>query len=676
MEYVYLGEGEQVNGEDGSEETAHDDVDGFKPLPPTLRLEVRELALALRRLLKGSGKSQRQFASYYRTSVSSVSRYLSGERIPEKHFIDGLMKSACKAHGTEVSADLQGRIYQLHRDALLADNPARYREQMASDRLEEAVLREEELELESRELYRAVEGHRRQLRALESQLREVRAAQEHQQHAPKAEIERRQTRKEELEEECARLREEVARLEHSLRQAQRDRDAASLRCQELEAELAAANQDAERADLERQAREERLRLAKAADVAEHRLADLERVHAEAERVRGEAGVEAAKKLEEARVKADELLKDAELRATRVRPTLLKRSAALRQLKEAAQLMTERQLPELTQQLALPLTTDIPVDHYLQAIGLQGDDDVAQAARALEVAQRACVELAVGHALLRQRSVSMMATFARRCQALLHRQLNRISELESAEDDPQRLDALFELDHLARLARRTCDNLLTLADPQTNDPGKPPERLVDVLAAAASEVEDHQRIMLISVPAASLHGVVVNDLVHLLAELLENALTFSPPHTTVKVTGHALPDGRMLIEIEDQGLGMTEQTFFEVNQRLASPPSLDDHGGNRFGLDLACRLGARHAIRMQLRPSGCGGVTALVMLPVGVCGEPASTPAHYQHLALTAEGLFGTKPLVEELTELPYVPAPVKHLFTICDSGGLFIEHEV
>lgn len=135
-----------MTGEDDREEAVFEDADGFKPLPEKLRPEVRELALALRRLLKGSGKSQRQFASYYRTSVSSVSRYLSGERIPEKHFLDGLMKSACKAHGTEVPADLQGRIYQLHRDALLADNPARYREQMASDRLEEAVLREEELE--------------------------------------------------------------------------------------------------------------------------------------------------------------------------------------------------------------------------------------------------------------------------------------------------------------------------------------------------------------------------------------------------------------------------------------------------------------------------------------------------------------------------------------------------
>ncbi|WP_416960291.1 ATP-binding protein [Streptomyces sp. Agncl-13] len=667
-----------MNGEDGSEETAHDDADGFKPLPPTLRPEVRELALALRRLLKGSGKSQRQFASYYRTSVSSVSRYLSGERIPEKHFIDGLMKSACKAHGTEVSADLQGRIYQLHRDALLADNPARYREQMASDRLEEAVLREEELELESRELYRAVEGHQRQLRALESQLREVRAAQEHQQHAPKAEIERRRTRKEELEEECARLREEVARLEHSLRQAQRDRDAAWLRCQELEAELAAANEDAERADLERQAREERLRLAKAVDVAEHRLADLERVHEEAEQVRTKAGVEAAKKLEEARAEADELLKDAELRATRVRPTLLKRSAALRQLKEAALLMTDRQLPELTRQLALPLTHDVPVDHYLQAIGLQGHDDVAQAARALEAAQRAYVELAVGHALLRQKSAAAMATFARRCQALLQRQLNRISELESAEDDPQRLDTLFELEHLTRMTRRTCDSLLSLADPRTSGQGGPPARLVDVLTAAASEVEDHQRIELISVPAApAVLGPAVNDLVHLLAELLENALAFSPPQTTVRVTGHALPDGRVLIEIEDQGLGMTEQTFFEVNQHLASPPSRDDLSGSRLGLALACRLGARHAIRMQLRPSARGGVTALVMLPVDVCDKPASTPARYQDLVMTAEGLFGTKPLTEyRLTEFVYTPAPDKHLFTICDSGGLFIEHAV
>ncbi|MER7935397.1 MULTISPECIES: ATP-binding protein [unclassified Streptomyces] len=666
-----------MTGEDGREGWGFEDAEGFKPLSPKLRPEVRELAVAMRRLLKGSGKSQRQFAAYYRTSVSSVSRYLSGERIPEKHFLDGLMKSACKAHGTEVPADLQGRIYRLHRDALLADNPARYREQMASDRLEEAVLREEELEIESRELHRAVEGHVRQLQAMEFQLRQIEAAQAHEAHTPRAEIERRRTRKEELEEECVRLREEVARLERSLRDAERDRDAARLRCQDLEAELAAANESAERADLERRARAERLRLAKAVDVAEHRLADLERVHEEAERVRGEAGQEAARRLEEARVQADELLKEARIRATRVRTTVLRRPAALRQLRDAAVRTAESSLPELAEQLDRARPQELRADAFTQTIGLQGHDDVAQAARALEAAHRAGVELAVGQALLRQRSTAVLSAFARRWQYLLHRQLTRIGEMETAEDDPQRLAALFELDHLATRMRRHCENLLTFAGSDTGPHDAQDLRLVDVLRAAAGEVEDYQRIRLISVPALAVVRTAVYDLVHVLAELLDNAMMFSPPQTPVTVTGHALPDGRVLLEIEDQGIGMTPDGFADANARLAAPPTLDDVDGLRLGLAVAVRRAARQAIRMQLRPSDRDGVTALVMLPAGICDPSGGTAVWREDFALTATGLFGTAPRGEGLpVEPPRTPSPAQHLFTICDSGGLFVERPV
>jgi transcriptional regulator with XRE-family HTH domain len=659
------------------EDTVFDDADGFKPLPDELRPEVRELALALRRLLKGSGKSQRQFAAYYRISVSSVSRYLSGERIPDKHVLDGLMKSACKAHGTEIPADLQGRIYQLHRDALIVDNPARYREQMASDRLEEAVLREEELELESRELHRAVQGHMQQLRALESKLREVAAAHKQEDDTRRADIERHRTRKEELEEECARLRAEVARLERLLKQAQRDRDTARQRCQELEAELAAASETAEREDLARRAREERLRLAKAVDVTEHRLADLDRAHQQAEQVRTEAGWEAARQLEAARTEADELLRDARLRATTVRPTMLKRSAALRQLKEAAQLMSNRRLPDLERQLTRNGPHELRADSFLQPVGLHGHDDVGQAARALEAAHRACVELAVDQALLRQETTAVLRNLTIRSLALVHRQLSQVSAMERTETDPERLLELYALDHQATVIRRTCESLLAFTD---TDPGRRQPHSVplsDVLKAAASEVADYPRIELVSLPASTIAGPVVNDLVHLLAELLENALTFSPPHAPVKVTAHALPDTRLLIEIQDAGLGMTPEAFAEANELLASPPSTRGLDPSRLGLAIACRLGARQAIRMQLRASDHGGVTALVMLPAGTCAPSDSPAVTRPGLAVTAAGLFGTEPPSQEkLFEPPSHPAPALHLFAICDSGGLFIERQV
>ncbi|MFD8050155.1 ATP-binding protein [Streptomyces chartreusis] len=656
-------------------EDDHEDADGFKPLSDQLRPEIGELARVLRRLLKLSGKSQRQFAVTYRISVSSVSRYLSGERIPDKHFLDGLMKSACKANGTEVSADLQAEIYQRHRDALLADNPERFREQMASDRLEEAVLREEELQLESRELHRAVQGYQQQLRALESQLREIKAAQRQDQGSRRADIERRRTRREELEEECARLRDEVARLEQALKDAERERDTARLRCQELEAELVAANEAAERADLERRAREERLRLAKAVDTTEDRIADLARVHQEAERVRTEAGWEAAKQLEQARTRADELLKDAAIRATTVRPSVLKRSAALRQLKEAAMLMADLRIPELAEQLALDSPQELQAAPFLPPIGLQSHDDIGQAARAIEAVQRACVELAVDQALLRQKTTRALSHLARRNQALIHRLLTRIDELEAVETDPQRLSRLFELDHLATQMSRACESLFAFTGTPSGRRPARPVALRDVLRAAASEVEDYERIELTAVPACSVAAAVANDLVHLLAELLENALVFSPPGTQVEATAHALPDRRVLIEIHDSGIGMSNEDLSMVNQRLATPPAAANIDGLRLGLDVACRLGARHAIRMQLRPSDRGGTTALVMLPAGTSDAPGGTRTRHPNLAVTMASLFGAElPLQEEPLRDPQDhPAPTLHLFTICDSGGLFIE---
>ncbi|WP_037886485.1 sensor histidine kinase, partial [Streptomyces viridochromogenes] len=145
----------------------------------------------------------------------------------------------------------------------------------------------------------------------------------------------------------------------------------------------------------------------------------------------------------------------------------------------------------------------------------------------------------------------------------------------------------------------------------------PVPLVDVLRAAASEVEQYERIELSSVPTTEVAGRVVNDLVHLLAELLENATSFSSPQTKVKVTGHALPDGRVLIEIHDTGIGLSPEDLAAINERLASPPTVDVSVSRRMGLFVVGRLSQRHGIRIQLRPSDSGGTTALVMLPVDV-----------------------------------------------------------
>jgi anti-sigma regulatory factor (Ser/Thr protein kinase) len=164
-------------------------------------------------------------------------------------------------------------------------------------------------------------------------------------------------------------------------------------------------------------------------------------------------------------------------------------------------------------------------------------------------------------------------------------------------------------------RRNGENLLVLAGEEPGRRWNQPVPLVDVLRAASSEVESYERIELTGVPETEIHGQAVTDLVHLLAELLENATTFSSPQTKVRVTATRLPDGRVMIEIHDKGIGLTAEDFADINHKLANPPTVDAAVSQRMGLFVVGRLSDRHGIRVQLRPSGeQAGTTSLVMLP--------------------------------------------------------------
>ncbi len=288
---------------------------------------------------------------------------------------------------------------------------------------------------------------------------------------------------------------------------------------------------------------------------------------------------------------------------------------LNKLQFAAEDVAEHQLPELVRTLSESDPQD--VDTSVASIGIDTTDEIGHVARAFDQVHAQAVRLAAEQALLRGNINAMFTNLSRRSQGLIQRQLSMISELESREADPDQLASLFKLDHLATRMRRNGENLLVLAG---EDPGRRwtrPVPLVDVLRAAASEVEQYERIELASVPTAEVAGRVVNDLVHLLAELLENATSFSSPQTRVRVTGHALPDGRVLVEIHDTGIGLSPDDLAEINERLANPPVVDVSVSRRMGLFVVGRLSLRHGIRIQLRPSDSGGTTALVMLPVDV-----------------------------------------------------------
>ncbi|WP_051711958.1 nitrate- and nitrite sensing domain-containing protein [Streptomyces sp. NRRL S-350] len=289
--------------------------------------------------------------------------------------------------------------------------------------------------------------------------------------------------------------------------------------------------------------------------------------------------------------------------------------SLTRLQAAAEDVAERRLPELVKTLSESDPHD--VDTTVEPVAVDSADEIGHVAHAFDMVHSEAVRLAAEQALLRGNINAMFTNLSRRSQGLIQRQLSLISELESREADPDQLANLFKLDHLATRMRRNGENLLVLAG---EDPGRRwtrPVPLVDVLRAAASEVEQYERIELAAVPSAEVAGRVVNDLVHLLAELLENATSFSSPQTRVRVTGHALPDGRVLVEIHDTGIGLSPDDLSEINERLANPPTVDVSVSRRMGLFVVGRLSLRHGIRIQLRPSDSGGTTALVMLPVDV-----------------------------------------------------------
>ncbi|MEU4999494.1 nitrate- and nitrite sensing domain-containing protein [Streptomyces sp. NPDC021622] len=292
------------------------------------------------------------------------------------------------------------------------------------------------------------------------------------------------------------------------------------------------------------------------------------------------------------------------------------SNAMRRLRTAAFGIAEQRLPMLVDQLSR--TDPGRVDTRVQPIPISSTDEIGEVARAFDQVHREAVRLAAEQALLRGNINAIFTNLSRRNQSLIEGQLTLITDLENNEADPDQLESLFRLDHLATRMRRNGENLLVLSGEEPGRRWDQPVPLVDVLRAASSEVEQYERIELSGVPEAEIHGLAVTDLVHLLAELLENATTFSSPQTKVRVTATRLPDGRVMVEIHDKGIGLTAEDFADINHKLANPPTVDAAISQRMGLFVVGRLSDRHGIRVQLRPSGeQAGTTSLVMLPDGI-----------------------------------------------------------
>ncbi len=264
----------------------------------------------------------------------------------------------------------------------------------------------------------------------------------------------------------------------------------------------------------------------------------------------------------------------------------------------------------------------------------GDDEIGQVGRAFGVAQRAAVQAAVEQARLRRGVAAVFTTLARRSQVILHRQLALLDTMERRNQDPEELADLFRLDHMTNRMRRHAEGLLILSGLTPGRAWRQPVRMRKVVRAAVGEVEGYERIVVHRMPGRTLIGAAVADVLHLLAELMENATAFSPPDTEVVVRGEEVGGG-FTVEIEDRGLGMNAQRLAEANAAIlesaqrateTSTDVVELPDTDRLGLFTVGRLAGRHDIRVTLRRTSYDGTVAVVLLPAHLLAEPDESGA--------------------------------------------------
>ncbi|MFG3015104.1 nitrate- and nitrite sensing domain-containing protein [Streptomyces cinerochromogenes] len=276
-------------------------------------------------------------------------------------------------------------------------------------------------------------------------------------------------------------------------------------------------------------------------------------------------------------------------------------------------IARRKLPEAMRKLRAGEEIDIQAE---APAGPPAEDETAQVGEALTTVHRAALRAAVERAELASGISGVFVNLARRSQVLVHRQLSLLDSMERRSDDPDELSDLFRLDHLTTRMRRHAESLIILSGAAPGRAWRMPVSLTNVVRAAVSEVEDYARVEVRQFPEAHVIGAAVADLTHLLAELVENAAQFSPPHTRVRVTGEPVGNGYAL-EIEDRGLGMGAETLAEANRRIEQSEALDLFDSDRLGLFVVSRLASRHDIKVHLRTSPYGGTTAVVLVPTAL-----------------------------------------------------------
>ncbi len=325
------------------------------------------------------------------------------------------------------------------------------------------------------------------------------------------------------------------------------------------------------------------------------------------------------------------------------------------LRDGAGVMANEHLPHVIERLRRGDEVDVEAESPPLPAGKI--TEIASVAQAFSTVQRTAVEAAVGQANLRKGVNHVFLNLSLRSQSLLHRQLGMLDSMERATNEPSALADLFRLDHLTTRMRRHAEGLIILSGAIPARGWRDPVPVLDVLRAAIAEVEDYVRVNVTSESRDAVVGAAVNDVIHLIAELVENATTFSPPTTRVEIRADVVGNG-FAVEVEDRGLGLTAGELADINARLASPPEFDLANSDQLGLFVVGQLAARHGIRVSLRESPYGGTTAIVLMPHSVIVREGETRSRGPASGTGQPALAGTPaaPLPADATGPTPVPA--------------------
>lgn len=298
---------------------------------------------------------------------------------------------------------------------------------------------------------------------------------------------------------------------------------------------------------------------------------------------------------------------------------------LRVLRRSALDIAHKRLPETVHKILQDADPVAASKNAIEPVPVTTLEEVGEVARSFDAVHEQAIKLAAEQALLRENVNGIFVNLSRRSQRLVERQLGVIDRLEADEQDPDHLASLFELDHLATRLRRNGESLLVLSGAGLAKSVPKPVPAADVIGAAVSEIEQYGRVDVGTIPDVAVRGLTVHDLVHLLAELLDNATYFSEPETKVSVRAVVTRRKALAVQITDRGVGISEAHLAEANKRLADPPDLDVSVTRRMGLYVVARLAQRHGIEVRLRENEDieGGVIARIVVPAELLGAVAA-----------------------------------------------------